>query len=228
MTAASVVKLSWTLAALRAHRAGALDLTAPHSTGPFSASAYRDGLAPLGPADYLPWVTLLGLGLVTSANSVFDDLARVPELQPWLSALPAGVTTGSGFSDADLAGPVYDNMVTAACAAETLLAVMREAHGELQPIGWGLANGARTTRLVRDLEGRPGLPQEFYSANKTGTLRRVRNDVAVLVHREDVLVVATLASHQPVPHEVDSALAELGARLADARFSLSRRSARGR
>lgn len=218
MPAASLAKLPWTLAAIRAHHDGALDLTTPLPAQSIADSRYRDGLAALTPHAPLPWASLIGLGLVTSANPVFDHLTRTPGLRERAHSTSGGVTLTSGFSDEDLDGPIYGNTMTAASSAVTLLGVLREARDDLQPISWGLINSARTTRLVRDLDSAPKRGDGFYSANKTGTLTRIRNDVAALIDGEHVLVIAALTCHQPTTHDVDHAMAGLGAQLADARY----------
>lgn len=219
MVAASVAKLAWTLAAIRAHRAREVDLYALQCAADFGDTAFRDGVAALPPEASLPWASWVGLALVTSANPVFDHLSRIPGLRARANDLGVDTSVASGFSDTDLSGAVYGNRATAWAAAELLVAVSREATGGLEPIWWGLVNGSRTTRLVRDLEGRPSLRTGVLSANKTGTLTGVRNDVALLTDGDNALVVAFLAGGQ-ADASADDAMAAEGAALADARYGV--------
>lgn len=216
--AASIVKLAWVLAAMRAHRQGGLDLTVLRTAGDVGTSAFRDGLAPLPPDTVLPWVVLVGLGLVTSANPVFDNLTRTPGLAERVEALGVDVVVTSGFSDDDLRANVRTNLITAEAAGSLLAAVLREATDDLAPVYWGLVNGARTTRLVRDADDQPGLPDGFCAPNKTGSLRGVRNDVAAFCAGEAMLVVAALSAEQPASSRADVEMAELATEVVAARW----------
>lgn len=199
-------------------RSGQLDLLAPMVVGDLGTSCYRDVLGALPPDLTLPWVVLLGIGLVTSANPVFDHLTRTPGLVALVDGLDAELKRGSGFSDHDLDGAVCANLITARGAGELLLAVTREATGELSAVRDGLAIGARTTRLVRDAEDQAGLPGRFCAPNKTGSLFGVRNDTAVFTDGSATLAVAALTATQEDGVAVDGELADLGTALVAARW----------
>lgn len=219
MPAASIIKLAWVLAAIRAHNKGTINLASTKQTGDIPHSRHRDGLAPLPANTKMPWIVLIGLGLVTSANPIFDNLSKTPGLATHVKNLDMKIEAVSGFNDNDLKTRIRSNRVTANAAAQLLTAVVRESIGELAPVVWGLENGSRTTRLVRDVDDQPGLPKGLHAPNKTGSLRGVRNDVA-LFHKEGTgLVVAALTDSQPTTSHADSEMAELAAELVDARWS---------
>lgn len=212
-----MVKLAWTAAAIDAHRSGELDLMTRRPVRSVGQTAYRDVLASLPGDTVLPWVSLLGLALVTSANPAFNDLTQQTTLQRRVGQMPA-VVAASGFSDTDLDGPVRENRISARAAAELLVHIARGAHGDLVPLLAGMTNGARTTRLARDAEDLPGLPAGFTGANKTGSLSGVRNDVALFSDGPSALVIAALTSEQPDGPRVDGELADLAVELVRARW----------
>jgi len=215
--AASVAKLALTHAVVEANRRNLIDLTAPVTLKDLPGTRFRDSLAALPPDTQLSLVELIGLGLTTSANPIFDYLYRIPAVVDCLAGIE-GVQVSSGFSDLDLDGPVYDNLITASTTAGLLVRILRYPDLVLAPLRWGLANGSRTTRLVRDMEGDLRLPEKFYAPNKTGTLATVKNDVAAFTDGDGCLVVAVLA--QTSDPAVDTDMANLGSALAQARFSL--------